>query len=228
MVVAPADLKPVAQEVKLGLEAARGAFIALHAAAGLVRGNPVALRLLRGAEGLCRSATAQLEAARRDQQPAPRQGEEKAKELAATVESGAGTSRSARRRRKRRAAAARAVSAGQAETTGADAAAAGAAGGAEHKPSSPGDVAMQEAGEAGTATPAASVASTVAAATGFEASQLAGFADWSPKMVEAEVARLCEATPTKEGIVRLKTLLALDEKLFEDGVEAEEEEEDLF
>ena len=46
---------------RAALAAARGASLAVHAAAGLARGS-AAIRLLRAAEGLCRTATAVLEA----------------------------------------------------------------------------------------------------------------------------------------------------------------------
>ena len=55
--MATAELQP-----KLVLEATRGAVIAVHAATGLARGNVQALRLLRAAEGLCRTAVAVLQA----------------------------------------------------------------------------------------------------------------------------------------------------------------------
>ena len=45
---------------KLAVEASRGALIAVHAAAGLAREHAQALRLLRAAEGLCRTAVAVL------------------------------------------------------------------------------------------------------------------------------------------------------------------------
>ena len=48
--------------LKLAVEASRGAVIAVHAAGGLARGHVQALRLLRAAEGLCRSAVAVLQA----------------------------------------------------------------------------------------------------------------------------------------------------------------------
>lgn len=48
--------------LKLVVEASRGAVIAVHAAGGLARGHVQALRLLRAAEGLCRSAVAVLQA----------------------------------------------------------------------------------------------------------------------------------------------------------------------
>ena len=48
--------------LQLAIEASRGASIAVHAAAGLSRGQAPALRLLRAAEGLCRSAVAALQA----------------------------------------------------------------------------------------------------------------------------------------------------------------------
>ena len=47
--------------LKLVVEATRGAVIAVHAAGGLARGHAQALRLLRAAEGLCRSAVAVLQ-----------------------------------------------------------------------------------------------------------------------------------------------------------------------
>ena len=48
--------------LKLVVEASRGAVIAVHAAGGLARGHVQALRFLRAAEGLCRSAVAVLQA----------------------------------------------------------------------------------------------------------------------------------------------------------------------
>ena len=48
--------------LKLVVEASRGAVIAVHAAGGLARSHVQALRLLRAAEGLCRSAVAVLQA----------------------------------------------------------------------------------------------------------------------------------------------------------------------
>jgi len=48
--------------LKLVVEATRGAVIVVHAAGGLARGHAQALRLLRAAEGLCRSAVAVLQA----------------------------------------------------------------------------------------------------------------------------------------------------------------------
>ena len=48
--------------LKWVVEASRGAVIAVHAAGGLARGHVQALRLLRAAEGLCRSAVAVLQA----------------------------------------------------------------------------------------------------------------------------------------------------------------------
>ena len=50
-----------AGELKLAVEASRAALIAVHAAAGLTRGQKQALRLLRAAEGLCRSAVAVIQ-----------------------------------------------------------------------------------------------------------------------------------------------------------------------
>ena len=47
--------------LKLVVEASRGAVIAVHAAGGLARGHVQAQRLLRAAEGLCRSAVAVLQ-----------------------------------------------------------------------------------------------------------------------------------------------------------------------
>ena len=47
-------------EAKLLLELTRGAALAVHAAAGSARGHRAA-RLLRAAEGLCRSASALLQ-----------------------------------------------------------------------------------------------------------------------------------------------------------------------
>ncbi len=49
------------EPLRLAVEASRGALIAVHAAAGLSRGQASALRLLRAAEGLCRSAVAVLQ-----------------------------------------------------------------------------------------------------------------------------------------------------------------------
>ena len=48
-------------QLRLAVEAARGAVIAVHAAGGLARGHVQALRLLRAAEGLCRSAVVVLQ-----------------------------------------------------------------------------------------------------------------------------------------------------------------------
>ena len=48
-------------QLRIVVEASRGAVIAVHASAGLARGHSQALRLLRGAEGLCRSAVAVLQ-----------------------------------------------------------------------------------------------------------------------------------------------------------------------
>ena len=50
-----------AQQRKVVVEATRGALIAVHAAAGLARKQATALRLLRAAEGLCRTAVAVLQ-----------------------------------------------------------------------------------------------------------------------------------------------------------------------
>jgi hypothetical protein len=48
-------------QLKMVVEATRGAVIAVHAAGGLARGNVQALRLLRAAEGLCRTAVSVLQ-----------------------------------------------------------------------------------------------------------------------------------------------------------------------
>ena len=48
-------------QLKMAVEASRGAVIAVHAAGGLARANVQALRLLRAAEGLCRTAVAVLQ-----------------------------------------------------------------------------------------------------------------------------------------------------------------------
>jgi hypothetical protein len=50
-----------AQQRKVVVEATRGALIAVYAAAGLARKQATALRLLRAAEGLCRTAVAVLQ-----------------------------------------------------------------------------------------------------------------------------------------------------------------------
>ena len=55
-------MAPSDAPLKLAEEASRGASLAVHAAAGLSRGQPQALRLLRAADGLCRSAVAVLQA----------------------------------------------------------------------------------------------------------------------------------------------------------------------
>ena len=62
-----------AVELKLIVEAARAATLAVHAAAGLARGHPQPLRLLRAAEGLCRSAVAVIQVPTRGQSAQPTQ-----------------------------------------------------------------------------------------------------------------------------------------------------------
>ncbi len=55
-------MAPSDAPLKLAVEASRGASLAVHAAAGLSRGQPQALRLMRVAEGVCRSVVAVLQA----------------------------------------------------------------------------------------------------------------------------------------------------------------------
>ena len=94
----------IKKEFKLALEAARGAVITVHAAAGLAADCPPtgrqALRLLRSSEGLCRAAVAILLSAEASAGQARENG-------SAAVVAGQGTSRSATRRRRRAVAAAK-------------------------------------------------------------------------------------------------------------------------
>ena len=87
------------------LEMARAASLATHCAAGsAAAAGPrarQALRMLRSAEALCRTAAAALSAAP-SEAPAGHGGQVHAKPPAPQQQSGAGTSRSARRRRRAR------------------------------------------------------------------------------------------------------------------------------
>ena len=91
----PGATKAEDVERKLSLEAARAAVLAVHSAAGLALPFKNGLRLLRAAEGLCRSAVAVLSA-----QPAPSASD-------ADVEKDAAAPPRRRRRRRRRTGASR-------------------------------------------------------------------------------------------------------------------------
>ena len=91
-------MSTAARTARCAVEATRGALLGVHAAAGLTAAHCVeAVRLIRAAEGLLRTAVAVLEGR-------PKAGgEEVATELrpGAAALKGGGTSRSARRRRRR-------------------------------------------------------------------------------------------------------------------------------